>query len=162
DAARTRAIPVWWEADSRDEILRALDLAHEFGTTAVIVGGREAAKVVDRLLADNVAVILRLNFPDEPKVPTESEYRRREPDERNDPLKLLEEDWRRWKQWVETARVLDRAGVRFAFASDLIAKTETFHAQVRKAINAGLSPATAVAALTRRAAEIAGVGDRLG
>ena len=53
--ARNRKLPVWWEANTRDEIHRALDLAEEFGTTAVIVGGREAAKVVDRLKAQRVA-----------------------------------------------------------------------------------------------------------
>ena len=69
--------PVWWEANTRDEIHRALDLADEFGTTAVIVGGREAAKVADRLKAAKVPVVLRLNFPEEPRVPTEEEYRKK-------------------------------------------------------------------------------------
>src|SRR5262249_22962114 len=31
-AARARKLAVWWEANSRDEIHRALDLAEEFGT----------------------------------------------------------------------------------------------------------------------------------
>ena len=47
--ARTRALPVWWEANTRDEIHRVLDLAEEFGTTAVVVGGREAAKAAEQL-----------------------------------------------------------------------------------------------------------------
>src|SRR5207249_3930037 len=68
----------------------------------------------------------------------------------------------RWKERVQTARDLAQAGVKFAFASDGIAKVETFHAQVRKAIAAGLSADAAVAALTRQAAEIAGLGKRLG
>ena len=67
--ARKKNLPVWWEADTRDEIHRALDLAAEFGTTAVIVGGREAAKVIDRLKAEHVAVVLRLNFREEPAGP---------------------------------------------------------------------------------------------
>ena len=71
-----RTLPVWWEANTRDDIHRALDLAEEFGTDAVIVGGREAGKVADRLKSKDVAVVLRLDFPDEPKVPTEAEYRR--------------------------------------------------------------------------------------
>ena len=54
---------------------------------AVIVGGREAAKVVDRLKSEGVAVVLRLNFPEEPKVPTEDEYRKRPPIEQEEPLK---------------------------------------------------------------------------
>ena len=76
-AARTRALPVWWEANTRDEIHRALDLAEEFGTDAVIVGGREAGKVVARLRSKDIPVVLRLDFPEEPKVPTEAEYRKK-------------------------------------------------------------------------------------
>ena len=57
--------------------------------TAVIVGGREAAKVADRLKADKVPVVLRLNFPEEPRVPTEAEYRKKAAAERDEPLRVL-------------------------------------------------------------------------
>jgi imidazolonepropionase-like amidohydrolase len=162
DAARSRALPVWWEANTRDEIHRALDLAAEFGTKAVIVGGREAAKVADRLKAEDVPVVLRLDFPEAPKLPGEAEYRRREAEERAEPLRVLAERAARWKERVQTARDLAQAGVRFAFSSDGLAKAETFPAQVRKAIAAGLPAEGAVAALTRDAAAIAGLGTRLG
>ncbi len=151
--ARTGKVPVWWEANTRDEIHRALDLAREFGTGAVIVGGREAGKVADRLKAEGVAVVLRLDFPDEPKA-TESA-----PPERVEPARVVAAKWR---EWVGTAAALEKAGVRFALASEGIARPETFHAQVRKAIAAGLPRAAAVAALTDRAAAIAGLGKRLG
>ncbi|MBV8267317.1 MAG: amidohydrolase family protein [Planctomycetaceae bacterium] len=161
-AARAKAIPVWWEANTRDEIHRALDLAEEFGTTAVIVGGREAGKVVDRLKAKDVPVILRLDFPDEPKVPSEAEYRRRDLADRDEPLKALIERAERWKERVGTAQALAKAGVRFALSTDGIAKRETFLAQLRKAIDAGLPREAALDALTRRAAEIAGLDRWLG
>ena len=51
-----------------------IDLAEEFGTTAVIVGGREAGKVVDRLKAKDVPVILRLDFPDDESRPTSTQF----------------------------------------------------------------------------------------
>ena len=73
---KSRALPVWWEANTRDEIHRALDLAEEFGTDAVIVGGREAGKVVSRLRSKDIPVVLRLDFPDEVKVPTVAEYQK--------------------------------------------------------------------------------------
>src|SRR5262245_60344471 len=53
---------VVFEADSADEIHRALDFADEFKLTPVILGGRDAWKVKDRLKAGDTAVILRLNF----------------------------------------------------------------------------------------------------
>ena len=161
-AARTKAIPVWWEANTRDEIHRALDLAEEFGTTAVIVGGRDAGKVADRLKEKDVPVVLRLDFPDEPKVPTEAEYRKRDLADRDEPLKVLVERAERWKERVGTAQALAKAGVRFALSSDGITKVETFPGQLRKVIDAGLPREAALDALTRRAAEIAGLGRRLG
>ena len=160
--AKTGALPVWWEANTRDEIHRALDLAEEFGTTAVIVGGREAAKVADRLKAKGTPVVLRIDFPDEPKAPTEAEYRARPESERTEPLRALADRAARWKERAGTAAALAKAGVKFAFASDGITKAETFPAQVRKTIAAGLSRDAALDALTRRAAEIAGVDRRLG
>src|SRR5262249_6296175 len=161
-AARTKALPVWWEANTRDEIHRALDLAEEFGTTAVVVGGREAGKVADRLKALDVPVVLRLDFPEEPKVPSESEYRKRDLADRPQPYQLRVDRAARWKERVGTAHKLAKAGVRFALGSDGLAKPEQFPAQVRKLIAAGLSREAAVDALTRRAAEIAGLGRMLG
>ena len=161
-ASRTKALPVWWEANTRDEILRALDLAEEFGTTAVIVGGREAGKVADTLKAKGVPVVLKLDFPDDPKVPTETEYRNRPEAEREEPLRVLADRNAKWKVRVGTAAALAKAGVPFAFATDGIAKAETFPAQVRKAIANGLSKDDALDALTRRAASIAGLEKRLG
>ena len=162
-AARTKVMPVWWEANTRDEIHRALDLAEEFGTDAVIVGGREANKVTDRLKARGVPVVLKLDFPDEPKVPTEAEYRKLPIEERNDALKVLAEKHARWQERVGVAKALSDAKVKFAFEAEGTGNNATnFAAQLKKVIAAGLSREAAIDALTRQAAEIAGVGKRLG
>ncbi len=125
-AARAKKLPVWWEANSRDEIHRALDLAEEFGTTAVIVGGREAGKVVDRLKASKVPVVLRLNFPAEPKVPTEEEHQKKSRAERVEPLRLLAHRRSEWKKQVGVAAALAKAGVRFAFSAEGVERIDTF------------------------------------
>lgn len=54
-------------ANSENAIHRALDLADEFGLSLVISGGEEAWRVVDRLSAAKVPVILDLELPKEPK-----------------------------------------------------------------------------------------------
>lgn len=161
-SARTKALPVWWEANTRDEIHRALDLAEEFGTTATIVGGHDAAKVADRLQEDKVPVVLRLDFGDEPKTPSEAEYRKKPIDDREEPLKALIHKHTSWKERTATAKALHEAGVKFALASDAVGKADTFHAKVRQAIAAGLPREAAVQALTRDAAEIVGMSERLG
>jgi imidazolonepropionase-like amidohydrolase len=161
-AARARKLPVWWEANTRDEIHRALDLADEFGTTAVIVGGHEAAKAVDRLKAARTPVVLRLDFPEEPKVPTEVEFLKKAVLERDEPLRAIAHKNAKWKERVAAAAALSKAGVKFAFATDGLERLDTFAATLKKVIAAGLTPDAALAALTRDAAAIAGVDKRLG
>ncbi len=160
--SRGRKLPVWWQADTRDEIHRALDLAAEFGTSAVIVGGREASRVIDRLKAEHVTVILPLSFPEEPKVPTEDEYRKRPPAEQEDPLKLLVHRHERWKEQVATAAALAKAGIRFAFATEGLERLDSFPAQLRALIAHGLTPDQALAGLTTQAAAVAGLDRKLG
>ncbi|WP_337176514.1 amidohydrolase family protein [Paludisphaera sp.] len=160
--ARAKSIPVWWQAETRDEIHRALDLAGEFGTTAVIVGGREAHKVIDRLKAEKVPVVLRLDFPEEPKTPTEEEYRKR-PDARRDvPLRVLVDHHERWKERVATAGLLAKEGVPFAIGTEGVDKLENVPARLRALIAQGLAPEKAVEALTISAARLAGMEGRLG
>jgi len=161
-AARSRQLAVWWEANTRDEIHRALDLAAEFGTSAVIVGGREAAKVTDRLKAAKVPVVLEVSFPVEPRVPSEQEYLKRPAAERDEPLKVLAHKKTRWKEQVGTAAALAKAGIPYAFATEGIERIDTFPTIVRQLITAGLAPDDALAGLTRHAAAIAGVDRRLG
>ncbi len=161
-AARAKKLPVWWEANSEDEIHRALDLADEFGTTAVIVGGREAGKVVDRLKAHKIPVILRLSVPEEPKVPTEAEYRKKPAAERDEPLRAIAHRRDKWKEQLATASVLAKQGIPFALATDGITRLEDVPANLRKLIGHGLRPDDALAALTSHSAAIAGVEKRLG
>lgn len=160
--ARQKRLPVWWEAETRDEIHRALDLAKEFGTTAVIVGGREAAQVVDRLKEEKVAVVFRLDFPEAPKVPTEAEYRKRSAADQDVPLKVLADRKTKWKERVGAAAVLAKAGVPIALGTEGVGKLENGPAQLRALIAEGLTADQALDALTRSAASIAGLENRLG
>lgn len=160
--AREKRLPVWWEAETRDEIHRALDLAAEFGTTAVIVGGHEALKVVDRLKAEKAAVVLRLDFPEAPKAPAETEYAKRPDADQDEPLKLLVDRKDKWKERVATAAALAKAGVPIAFGTEGIEKLDAAPAKLRTLLGEGLTPDQALDALTRSAAAIAGVDGRLG
>ena len=159
-SARTKALPVWWEANTRDEIHRALDLAEEFGTDAVIVGGREAGKVVSgsgpRTSPSSSASTSPRSRRSRPR-PNIAARRPRSSDDRS-------RSWpsgpSSWKERVAVAKTLAAANVRFAFAAEGAGNSAAnFHAQLRKVIAAGLSQGrAALDALTRRAAEIAGQG----
>ena len=64
------------------------------------MGETEAAKVADRLKAAKVPVVLRLNFPEEPRIPTEPEYRKKAATERDEPLRSLAHKNAKWKERV--------------------------------------------------------------
>jgi len=130
-------LPVWWQAETLDEIHRALDLSKEFGFKPVIVGGREAFKTVDRLKAEKVPVILRVNHPPKPKVPTAAEFAKKPAQERIEPLRVQQDQLDRWKKRVATAGVLNKAGVSIAFSTDGLQRSEQFLEKIRDIIAAG-------------------------
>ncbi len=212
-SVQRREVPVFWAANTRDEIHRALDLSAEFGVEPVIVGGEEAWRVVDRLADENIAVVLNIDFPKEPKsgggssggdsllegytleqlreglkrtdLPDsirarieariaeltksdEEESEVSEDDDKKDRYRLpdsprlLAEKKRLWAEQVACAAVLARRGVLFAIASEGHTKAETFREHVRQAIEQGLEPDAALAALTTDAARVLGVDGQLG
>lgn len=144
------ALPVVMYADSEREINRALDLAEEFKLRAIIAGGLESWKVAARLRERNVPVLLSLNFPRRTTASL--------PEADPEPLRVLRER----VEAPKTAARLATARVRFAFQSGAMTSTADFYPNIRRAIENGLSREDALRALTSSAAEIMGVGDRLG
>jgi hypothetical protein len=144
-----RQIPVIMEASSQREIERALDLAKEFNLRPIIAGGDEADRVAGRLKADNVPVLISLNFPRRPQA---------SPDADPEPLRVL-------RARVEAPRLaakLQAAGVKFAFEDGQLTSWGDFLANAGRSVDAGLTADQAVRALTLSPAEIFGVSDRLG
>ena len=146
-------LPVAFEADTADQIHRALDFAEEFGLKPVIFGGRSAWKVAERLKASDVPVILRLNLA--------------EPGEREAtlPLRVREDSERLRKLDAGCAAALHKAGVRFAFSTQGITGNQPqdkFRENLKKVIDAGLSTDAALTALTAGAADILGASPQLG
>ena len=146
--ARTQ--PVIMNASTQREIERALDLAREFGLRPIIAGGAEAHLMAARLKAENVPVLLTLNFPRRTAAPAA--------DADPDPIRVLRER----VEAPKAAGRLAEAGVKFAFQSGGISNWPDFSANVQRAVENGLSRDAALKALTLQSAEILGVSDRLG
>lgn len=147
--ALRREMPVVMEANTQREIERALDLAREFRLRAVISGGAEAHKVAQRLRAEGVPVIATLDFPSAPQ--------NRAADADPEPLRVLRER----ADAPKNAGRLAAAGVTFAFTSGGANATEAL-AALRKSVREGLARDRAIRALTLDAAQMLGVGDRMG
>ncbi len=148
-------LPVFFAAGNENEIRRALGIAREFNLQMTIVGATEGFRALDALTAARRPVVVSVDFPRSTDV-TGWAYRaaqRGAPDSATADTAV--------RHVVEgNAAALNRAGVRFALASG--GRSTDFLANVRKAVAAGLPRDTALAAVTIRAAEVAGAGDQLG
>lgn len=137
-------------ANSQREIERALDLAREFGLKVMIAGGSEAYLMASRLKAENVPVLLSLNFPRRIAAPAA--------DTDPEPLRVLRER----VEAPKGAARLAAAGVKFAFQSGGLTTWSDFDANVQRAVEGGLPADQAIRAMTSSPAELFGVSDRLG
>lgn len=149
-------LPAFIAASNENEIRRAAALAEEFDLTLSIVGATEGFRAIEALKGTGIAVV-SVEFP-QPTAVTGWSYRgatRREQDDSTTRSVAA-------KKVIEgNAATLHNAGIRFALASGGLKPAE-FMTNVKKAIAAGLPRETAIEALTIRAAEAAGVQERLG
>lgn len=145
-----RQVPIVINANRENEIVRALDLIKEFSLRAMIAGGQEAWKVAERLKAQDVPVLLSLNFPKR----TAAASPEADP-ESMDTLRFRAET-------PKAAAKLAQAGVKFAFQSGGATSLGDFFVNAGKAVESGLSKEAAVRAMTLGSAELLGLNDRLG
>src|SRR5689334_3173341 len=143
-------MPVVMFANSEREITRALDLANEFKLKLIVAGGREAARLADRLVKQNVPVLLSLNLPRRTTAAL--------PEADPEPLRVLRER----VEAQQTAGKLAKAGVRFAFESGSLANISDLMVNVGHVIENGLSTTDALRAFTIWPATILGVENQLG
>jgi imidazolonepropionase-like amidohydrolase len=143
-------IPVVITANREIEIVRTLDLSKEFNLKTIIAGGQEAWKVADRLKAQNVPVILSLNFP----------KRSTSASADADPESM--ETLRLRAETPKGPGRLAQAGIKFVFQSDGARTLTDFFTNAGKAVENGLSRDAAVRAMTLGSAELLGVDNRLG
>lgn len=159
------------EAESKDEIHRALDFWSEYGVRPTIFGGAEAWKCVDRLKAENITVLAKLTFPDQVRPPSP---RRRSfgafappPGEGEDdsrggmPDRVKQEQERKLKEEIRNVMVLAERGVPVALSGHGLA-ADKFMTNLRRLIKEGWSSEAALRALTLEPARWLGVENQLG
>ena len=143
-------MPVVMLANSEREITRALDLANEFKLKLIVAGGREADRVAERLVKQNVPVLLSLNLPRRTTAAL--------PEADPEPMRVLRER----VEAQQTAGRLAKAGVRFAFESGELTNIADLMTNVGRVIENGLSTTDALRAFTIWPATILGVENQLG
>ena len=155
-----RKMPVAFDASEEREIVRALAFAKEFNLDPIIVGGAEAANVIDDLKAAKARVIVSANF----QAAGGAGGGRfggagRGGGEVDTPIRVT----RMRQNAAKVPAALEKAGIPFAFTIGGLQNPADFARNVARTVKeGGLSEDAAVKALTANAAKLAGAGDRLG
>ncbi len=141
-------VPLFFEADTDKEILRAIALSEEFGFKLAITGGQEAWRVADTLRDRQVPVVLSLRLPREPE---------RKKDDEDEPEKLRKERERLRHELADNALRLHEKKVRFCFSTHGLPAPGDALASLQRRVERGLPHEAAVAALTTSPARIFGL-----
>jgi imidazolonepropionase-like amidohydrolase len=137
--AVTGGMPVFFRAREERDIRTVLMFLDEFpGVRGVIVGGDQAFRLAEELAERDIPVII--GSAGSPTM------------DRNDPISA----------GFENARILHTAGVKIAFSTQDYANVRNLPHHAAKAVAFGLPQDVGLRAVTLNAAEILGVGDRLG
>src|SRR5271157_539334 len=149
DEALRAGRPVLLPGNTAQEVHRALVLADRIGARAVIYGGQQGYTAADELATAKVPALVNLKWPEKEKDADP---------EAEEPLRVL-----RFRDRAPSSpAALQKAGVKFAFYLEGAGSPKDALKNAKKAIDAGLAKDAALRAFTLSAAEILGVGDRLG
>jgi imidazolonepropionase-like amidohydrolase len=126
-----------FEVGDKLEALRAATLGKEFGVTYFLKGNGDEYQRINEIKATGSSLILPVNFPDAYDV--EDPY---------DALQVKLADMKHWELAPSNPARIATAGIPFAFTTADLKKKDDFMANVRKAIENGLSEQDALKALT--------------
>lgn len=138
--------PLLFEANSEEEVLRAIRIKEEFGFNTWVRGSGHEYRVADYLGDKNFGLVIPINFPDKPDVETPE-----------DALNQSMANLRHWYLASENPARLDDKGITFSITADGLDNKSQFLRNLRYAVHAGLNPNTALAALTINPAALLGI-----
>jgi len=154
-----RRMPVAFDASEEREIVRALAFAKEFNLDAIIVGGAEAANVIDDLKAAKARVIVSANFQAAGGGGGRFGGGGRGGGEVDTPIRVT----RMRQNAAKVPAALEKAGIPYAFTIGGLQNPADFARNVARMVkDGGLPEDAAIKGLTANAAKLAGAGDRLG
>ena len=144
-----------FDADHELKVLHAVDVAKEAGRPLVVMASgtefRALGAVADDVTKAGAGLIVPVAFPKAPDVSSPGAAESVE-------LRELQT----WEQSPTNARRLVEAGVPIALTTHRLRNKGDFSARVRRAVEHGLSPDAALAAVTTVPASMLGVDARLG
>jgi imidazolonepropionase-like amidohydrolase len=144
-------LPQIFEANQRLNVFRADKIGDEFGVQYIIKGGGDEYRRIDAIKATAAKLIIPINFPDAYDVsdPYAAEY-----------LKIG--DMLHWELATRNPAELAKANISFAITTNGLKSSAEFHANLRKAYQAGLSEKDLLSSLTTVPAAMLGLEKECG
>ena len=148
---RNQTLPAIFEANDKMGILRADKIGDEFGVQYIIRSTGDEYQRIDEVKATGASLIVPLNFPQAYDV-----------EDAWDADNVSIAELKHWEMAPMNAAYLSKAAVPFALTTAGLKNKADFWANLRKAIENGLSEEKALAALTTVPAKLIHVDDQLG
>ena len=144
-------LPQIFESTDKWSDLRADKIGDEFGIQYIIKGSGNEYQRINEVKGTNASFILPLNFPQAMDVedPTDARF-----------ISLA--DLKHWEMAPANPGSFEKANIDFALTAYGLKETSSFTANLRKAIQAGLSEQRAIDALTKTPATLLGIYDKVG
>jgi imidazolonepropionase-like amidohydrolase len=140
-----------FEANDKWNDLRADRIGDEFAVQFIIKGGGNEYQRITEIAGTKASYILPLNFPQAMDV-----------EDPNDARFVSIGDLKHWELAPTNPAALEKAGINFCLTTADLKDAKQFMANLRKAIQHGLSPKAALQALTTAPANLLGVGNLVG
>jgi len=144
-------LPQIFESTDKWSDLRADKVGDEFGVQFIIKGAGNEYQRINEIKSANASYILPLNFPQAMDVedPTDARF-------------VSLSDLKHWEMAPLNPAAFEKANINFALTAFGLRETNTFLANLRKAIQNGLSEQKALDALTKIPAQLLGIYDKTG
>jgi imidazolonepropionase-like amidohydrolase len=147
----TQGLPQIFEGNDKWSDVRADRIGDEFGVQYIIkAGGNEYQRIAD-IVATKASYIVPLNFPQAMDV-----------EDPNDARFVSLADMKHWELAPTNPAAFEKAGINFCLTTADLRDPKQFMANLRKAIEYGLSESKALDALTKAPATIIGAYDKVG
>jgi imidazolonepropionase-like amidohydrolase len=146
-----QSLPQFFESNDKWTDLRAARVAKEFGANYVILTGANGYQRIADLKATGASFIVPLNFPAAMDV-----------EDPNDARFVGMAEMKHWEMAPGNPGVFEKAGINFALTQYGLRDASAFMANLRKALQNGLSETKALEALTKIPAALLGMSQQIG
>ncbi len=148
---KQQALPQLFEADGWANILRAVKIGKEFGKEYIVKSNGDEYQRIDAVKATGASLIIPINFAKAFDVEDPAEAR-----------KVSLGQMKAWELAPTNPSVLEKAGVNFALTTFSLDNPRDFWANIRTAIENGLTEKQALLSVTDIPAKMLGISDKVG